>query len=410
MLYQLNLREVTYALSEALDYAGIDDINHGKRVAYIAYEIGRKLGWRQSKLDTLMLMAMLHDCGVIFTDEHHFLTSHLDWEDSQHHCARGARLLQSVPHYSTFADCIAFHHTHWEHFLPQIDDEVKLCANLIYLSDRIDALRSQFGAYVSHEKEYLRSIIQKYTPELFAPKLCDAFLEVSHEDFFWHYLEPDPLHYFFDLWIEKGKIETVNFELIQSIACMFASIVETKEHKPPHSASMTASLSRRIAELCRLSQREQEEIELATLLQNLGQLRIPDALFGKTNDLSDDEQIKMRRQGFDTQIILRQIKGFEPIAKIISFYYKECAKQHSITCQVNHQSTIPLEVAILVIANTFQEQLQDATKHAMTRKEIDALLHSITAQSHDFEAPMIESIASYLQHCFEKETSAIFYM
>lgn len=78
MLYQLNLREVTYALSEALDYAGIDDINHGKRVAYIAYEIGRKLGWRQSKLDTLMLMAMLHDCGVIFTDEHHCLTSHLD--------------------------------------------------------------------------------------------------------------------------------------------------------------------------------------------------------------------------------------------------------------------------------------------------------------------------------------------
>jgi len=35
MLYQLNLREVTYALCEALDYVGIDDIKHGKRVAYI---------------------------------------------------------------------------------------------------------------------------------------------------------------------------------------------------------------------------------------------------------------------------------------------------------------------------------------------------------------------------------------
>ena len=51
MLYQLNLREVTYALCEALDYVGIDDIKHGKRVAYIACEIAKKLGWRQSKLD-----------------------------------------------------------------------------------------------------------------------------------------------------------------------------------------------------------------------------------------------------------------------------------------------------------------------------------------------------------------------
>ena len=102
MLYQLNLREVTYALSEALDYVGVDDIQHGKRVAYIACKIGKKLGWRQSKLDKIMLMAMLHDCGVTLTDAHHSIMSHLDWEDSQLHCAKGAHLLQSVRFITNF--------------------------------------------------------------------------------------------------------------------------------------------------------------------------------------------------------------------------------------------------------------------------------------------------------------------
>ncbi|QIR75417.1 HD-GYP domain-containing protein [Sulfurospirillum diekertiae] len=315
MYHQLNLREVTYVLTEALDYVGINDIHHGKRVAYIAYEIGKNLGLRQSKLDKIMLMAMLHDCGVSLTDVHNSIVNNLDWEDSQIHSERGAKLLQSVPIYTEFSDIIALHHTHWEHFLPQIDNDIKLYANLIYLSDRIDALRSQFGAHLSQEKEYIRSIIRTYTPELFAPKLCEAFIELSHTDFFWHYLESDPLHYYFKEWVEKGKIETVHFSLLKSIASMFANIVDAKDHSNQHQSLMVASLARTIAGLCHLSIGEQDEIELAALFQNLGKLRIPDAILKKSTSLSDDEQIKIRRQGFDTQIILRQIKGFDYITK-----------------------------------------------------------------------------------------------
>ena len=94
---QLNLRELTYALSTALDYVSIDDTTHGKRVAYIACEIGKKLGWRQSKLDKVMLMAMLHDCGVSSTEMHDCLINYLDWEDSYLHCARIERLLLVYP-------------------------------------------------------------------------------------------------------------------------------------------------------------------------------------------------------------------------------------------------------------------------------------------------------------------------
>ena len=397
MLYQLNLREVTYALCEALDYVGIDDIKHGKRVAYIACEIAKKLGWRQSKLDKVLLMTMLHDCGVSSTDVHHSIVSHLDWEDSQIHCAQGAQLLQSVPIYSEFADIIAFHHTHWSQFLPQIDDDVKLCANLIYLSDRIDAMRSQFGAHLSHEKEYIRSIIQRYTPELFSPKISEAFLEISHMDSFWYYLDSDPLHCYFSDWIDQGKIETVPFSVLKKIASMFANIVDAKENIPEqHPSLCVASLARNLAEICNLSLHTQEEIELAALLQDLGRLRIPDSIYEKNITLSDDEQIRIRRQGFDTQIILCQIKGFEHIAKIISFYHKVVNERKGIACKVSAEKIISLEASILVIANTFQTFLQDATQGDITRYAIDAMLNAIAEQA-QLETSTIDTIASYLE-------------
>jgi HD-GYP domain-containing protein (c-di-GMP phosphodiesterase class II) len=64
MDYQLNFREVTYALSEALDYVGIDDTMHGKRVAYMSAEIAKYLGWNSSKINDIIMTGMLHDCGV----------------------------------------------------------------------------------------------------------------------------------------------------------------------------------------------------------------------------------------------------------------------------------------------------------------------------------------------------------
>lgn len=43
--YNVNLHEVVYSLSNALDLVGVNHIHHGKRVAYMATEVGKRLGW-----------------------------------------------------------------------------------------------------------------------------------------------------------------------------------------------------------------------------------------------------------------------------------------------------------------------------------------------------------------------------
>jgi len=387
MLYQLNLREVTYALSEALDYVGIDDIMHGKRVAYIACEIAKKLGWRQSKLDKLMLMAMLHDCGVSSTGVHHAIISQLDWEDSYVHCATGASLLQDVPFYDGFAEVIALHHTHWEKFFPYINEEMKLYANLIYLADRVDALRSQFGAHLSHEKETIRSLIQTHTPSMFSPKLCEAFNEISHRDTFWYYLDALVLPYYFKDWIDQGEIQDISFDLLKKIALMFAGIVNAKIPKEPHHTLNVASLARFVSQRYNLSLHDQETIELCSLLHDLGKLRIPDSLVIKTTPLSDEEHIRLRRQGFDAQIILGQIKGFEKITKIVTFSHELLnAKEKLLPYQV---ANMPLEVRILSLANTLDTMnpLSESDRYSIVETTVDA---------YALDAMLVPHIATYL--------------
>jgi response regulator RpfG family c-di-GMP phosphodiesterase len=167
MNYQLNLREVTYALSEALDYVGIDDTMHGKRVAFMAAEIGKKLGWSEREISDIIMIGMLHDCGVSSTDVHLHLVNELDWNDSYKHCQRGAALLENVQIFSQYSQTIFYHHTHWDEFPEEIDENTKRNANLIYLVDRVDALRVQLGDATEQERHSIFAMIQKYSGSMF---------------------------------------------------------------------------------------------------------------------------------------------------------------------------------------------------------------------------------------------------
>lgn len=398
MHYQLNLRELTYALSEALDYIGIDDTAHGKRVAYIACEIGKKLGWRQSKLDKIMLMAMLHDCGVSSKEMHDCIDNYLDWEDSNLHCAKGAALLKEVPIYSDFSEVIALHHTSWEDFAPHIDEDVKLYANLIYLSDRIDSLHLKCGAHLSHEKESIRVNIHKDISSVFAPKLAEAFRTISHTDLFWYYLEPEAIHYYFRDWIEHGDIRTVSFELLKKIALMFANIVDAKIPYQKNHTLRVATLARYIADSYELSLREKEEIEIAALLHDMGKLRIPDEILLKTTSLNDEEMVQIKRHCFDAQIILGQIKGFEKITQIVSMHHETLdAKGYPANLE---EAKIPLEARILCAANTFvnlinQDNLTD-TSNAQKAYEV---LHDMV-QEHKLDAEVVHTITEHFESCY----------
>ncbi len=64
-LIQLDIRQVTFALSNAIDLVGVDSIQHGKRVAYMADACGSEANLRNSERIDLFHAGLQHDLGKL---------------------------------------------------------------------------------------------------------------------------------------------------------------------------------------------------------------------------------------------------------------------------------------------------------------------------------------------------------
>lgn len=95
--YTLALREVLVALGGALDFVGVDDLQHGKRVAVMAASCARYAQWPEEDCALLVALGLLHDCGVSSTRVHNRLVEEWDWRESQQHADRGGGVITRVP-------------------------------------------------------------------------------------------------------------------------------------------------------------------------------------------------------------------------------------------------------------------------------------------------------------------------
>lgn len=358
MAYELNFREVTYALSEALDLVGIDDVYHGKRVAFMAAECAQTAGYDDEMINELIYIGMLHDCGVSTTDVHKSLVTELEWKNEQLHCERGFKLLEKTALFKRYAEPVYYHHTHWKDLkdLP-IDDSVKMKANLIYLVDRVDALRAQLPLPLGQQEKEIYRIISAHQERLFAPELVELFLQSSERASFWFYLDNVALEEYLHEWVERGEIESVSYDELKGIAIMFADIVDSKSPFTAEHSFGVASLALFLGNLLSLDSESLERLELASLLHDLGKLRIDDAILNKPGPLTADEKLSLDRHGFDSDMILRKIRGLREVAYLASLHHETLDGQ-GYPYRISGED-IPMEARIIGVADIFQALIQD---------------------------------------------------
>lgn len=357
MDYQLNFREVTYALSEALDLVGIDDIRHGKRVAFMAVQCAKEGGVDASFVNEIICIGMLHDCGVSTTDMHKSLVTQLEWKDESLHCVRGAALLERVGLLRQYASHIFYHHSHWDELsrLP-LDARIKRQANLIYLVDRVDALRAQIEGPDLEKREKIEGIIEAHSGTFFDPELVKWFKLASRRNSFWFSLEEAPLEEYLLEWVEEGGTDTYDFASIREVAQMFADIVDAKSPFTFEHSFGVAALSVYLAKVLRLGEQRTETVEIGALLHDLGKLRVNDDILNKNDKLDHSEIMSMHRHGFDSNMILHRIKGFKTIAQIASYHHEHLdGKGYPYSLKGDE---IPMEARIVTVADIFQALVQ----------------------------------------------------
>lgn len=402
MEYSVNMREVTYALSEALDFVGIDDTMHGKRVAYMAAELAKHLSWDKETIDDIIFIGMLHDCGVSSTDVHSHLVNELDWENSQLHSIRGEDLLNRTSFYNEYAPYIRYHHTHWEELPAEMHQKIKEISNLIYLTDRVDALRAQNADMGEKTVPNIYKTIQTYSGTMFSPELVEVFLNISTRDSFWFYLEEEALNDYLTEWVAQGKSRSFPFATLKEIALMFAAVVDAKSSFTSEHSLGVATLSKFLAQKFELPVSSCEKVELAGLLHDLGKLRIDDAILDKPSKLNAAEKLKMNRHGFDSDIILRRIKGFKEIAHIASLHHETLdAKGYPYHLSA---SEIPFEARIIAVADIFQALVQNRPyRDGLTQKEAYTIINEM-CEDGKLDIKVVAMLQKHLEESYNQAT------
>lgn len=400
-LYDLNLRQAIYALSDALDYVGVDELAHSKRVAYLATEMGRTLGLAQEPLDRLTEAALLHDCGVSSTWVHERLVSELDWEGSRQHCLAGHALLRNCPTLAPYADVVLHHHTHWNDLQEaSIAPDEATAANLIFLADRVDVLVLQLGGRspLLH-REAIRERLAGLAGTLFAPHLVDVFLHISQVDAMWLMLQGEHVKDYLRRWYEPDIVHSVDFETLKGLAVIFAHIVDAKSAFTAEHSIGVARLSRYLGGLFELPLRRREMLEIAGMLHDLGKLRVPDEVLDKPGPLDPEEFLLIRQHSFDTFAILRQIKGFGEIARWAGDHHETMGG--SGYPYGHAQADLPLESRILAVADIFQALAQNRPyRKPMDPAQIIGVLHS-KAKRGELDPVVVDRCEENLHRCWQ---------
>ena len=133
------------AVSFVLDYAEHDvfgvPLNHGKRVAYIAWRIGQRIGLGDDDIFDLVSLAILHDIGLSkYIGNKERIADFANYEVIQGHCVIGEQSIKKYPFLKKEQNIILYHHEHLDGsgFFHISGQDLPLKAQIISFADYID--------------------------------------------------------------------------------------------------------------------------------------------------------------------------------------------------------------------------------------------------------------------------------
>ncbi|MEY2701170.1 MAG: hypothetical protein RIQ52_1925 [Pseudomonadota bacterium] len=376
-----NIREIIYALSDALGYVGMDDMLHGRRVGYMAHQLSQVLGQPELVPGFMFDLGILHDIGVSSTQSFKQLVSEFESENENLHCEVGYQRLLKFKPLADMALPVRYHHTHWE-VLKTLDlpEAIRAQANLIYLADRVDALTRGHGHQdILSIAESVRQIISERRHRYFRTDFVDAFLTVSCHEAFWLGLDPRNLQRLENRLLTASTPLMMDMTDLKQLAQIFADVVDAKSSFTAEHSAGVARLAVYLAESMALDPETVQQIEIAGLLHDIGKLRVPDEILDKPGPLSHEERNIMKVHSYETYMILQQIHGLEHITQWATLHHEE--PDASGYPFGHHAMDTPLEARILRVADIVQALVQDRPYRAgMNEPQLREVLEDLLAK------------------------------
>lgn len=358
----IDVGRAAFTLTKALDYVGIDDKSHGRRVGLICHRIAHYLGWEREKRHFSLLAGMLHDCGVSSTTVHQKLVDEMEWTGAEEHCLRGHFFLNSFSPFKPYAETVLYHHTRWENIPSSIDAQTQEYANLIFLSDRLDVAYATYnlnhpGYQVLLDRNLIIDQLRPFVGTLFSEHLFNGLEKAARKDSFWMELRDEYLDDAITEALSSADYKvSLCFDQVESLAELISQIVDAKSPFTHYHSLRVADLAYELAELVGYDEEHKRVLRIAGLLHDVGKLRTPDEILEKTTGLSVAERAQIHSHPLDSKLVLKSIFPNSPIAKWASEHHERLDGSGYPYGWRGEQIDMPTR--ILCIADIFQALCQ----------------------------------------------------
>ena len=177
------------ALNQILTEKSGETSSHVQRMARIALRVGKMISLDKHELDSLCLLAILHDIGKVIVPDNILnkpgSLNDAEWKQVRRHPEIGCRIISGISELEPVALGILTHHEHWNgRGYPQglSGESIPLIARLVSIIDAYDAM--------THDRPYHRAMTpQEALTELkrcagsqFDPDLITKFIQAWHEN------------------------------------------------------------------------------------------------------------------------------------------------------------------------------------------------------------------------------------
>lgn len=372
----VDVGRAAHAVTKALDYVGVNDRSHGRRVGLICHRVAHLLGWTRERRHFILLAGMLHDSGVSSTAVHKKIVGELEWNGAEEHCIRGEYFLSSFPPFQRYAEAVRYHHTRWEHLPESLDQVTADYANLIFLADRLDVVYVSFIQkqplhMVLLERQAILDELRPYIGTLFSEGHFTALERAALKDSFWLELRDEFLDdAIFETLSSADYRVSLSFDEIEALGELISQVVDAKSPFTHYHSLRVADIAYSLAELVGCDQYEKRLLRIAGLLHDVGKLRTPDEILEKPGALTPEELAQMRSHPLDSRRVLQAIFPNTLIAKWAAEHHEKLDGSGYPYGWNADQIDIPTR--ILSIADIFQALCQKRPYRG--RLSVDAVL------------------------------------
>lgn len=385
------------SLSYAMDLISKTLVGHHKRVAYVSYRFGLKLGLDIKEMKKLIAASLLHDLGIFYLDqEYQDLNSD---DENNFHAEVGYKLLEQNCFDPEIADIIRYHHHDYSNNQNQL-------SNIIHLADRIVVLISD-GKSVLNQVNHIKKVIEN-NKERFCPECLKLFPElIENEAFCLDIISEKVISKELDNFFEDIDWKMDLDELI-NVSKLISHITDFRSPFTAAHSQGLAAVAPALAEKYNYSKRECKEIKAAAYLHDIGKLMVPTEILNKKGKPTKKEWNILRSHTYYTYQALSTSPKLDKIRNMAA-YHHEKLDGTGYPFQLDKKD-LNLSERIMAVADIFTAITEDRPyRKGMKKNKVEKILTEMSLSNKidkDIVATLLENYNEINQLRIEKQKNA----